>query len=268
MPYSVYDFLPKEDQAAIDVAKPALRQRRTAPTLQRPEPTSSYMDHLAQYALAGATLGGIAGDPAVAQTFLQPTTQTPTRTTSTNVGTTTGGVGATHVDPGPAGVVDAGGEGPETLQDILNELGLTGISEAQLTAALEALAAEYGVGLAELLGQRDLLIDEFGNPGPLIQQALTTLQRQYEGSRRNAISDVLRRGVFRSGIAAENIGRMEQEFAERRAGVFQKQGGQLSSIQSQMDALRRKLGADEAKARADIDMQNLQVALQARLGGI
>ena len=78
-----------------------------------------------------------------------------------------------------------------------------------MAATLEALAAEYGVGLADLLNQRDLLVDMYGNPGPLIKQALTNLQRQYETTKRGAMSDVLQRGVFRSGIAAENLGKVE-----------------------------------------------------------
>jgi hypothetical protein len=213
-----------------------------------------------------AALGGIAGRPAVAQQLVSPTPTTTTTSGGGGGGAATAQTGGGGVGAGAVSVGDPAT--PETLQDILNELGLTGISEAQLTAALESLAAEYGVGLAELLAQRDLLVDEFGNPGPLIQQALTTLQRQYESSRRGAISDVLRRGVFRSGIAAENVGKVEREFTEGRAGVFREQGTKLSSIQTQMDALKRKLAGDEARARADIDMQNLQIALQARLGGI
>lgn len=210
----------------------------------------------------GVTMANIGGGLAGGITYAQPP---PTYQPAPQGGGGGGGGGG----GAGAGIVPVGDTGGETLADIIEQLGLKDVSEAQLAAQLEAIAAQLGVNTAELLAQRDLLQDPVtGEPGPLVVQALTDITRQYEANRRDAISNVLQRGIFRSGIAAQNLGRVERTRTEGEANVAADTAAKLESIQNQITQFEQQAKAEKAKAQADWEMEQLQIALQQKLAGV
>lgn len=160
-----------------------------------------------------------------------------------NTGGVTGSIDpVSEPNPGRGGV--AGGEttGSTTLEDL---------TEEQISAAMAAIEAQYGMTREQLLSDRSMA-------GLAYQRLTAELTRAREVAQQGVEQDALRRGLFDSGISARQQGTLAQQFAEQRAVAAQERQARIDAINASLAQLTAQQEAEKAAEEARIRREALE----------
>ena len=175
-------------------------------------------------------------------------------------GGATGGVYVPPTTPtGPP--ADPAGGGSTDLGDVAGTTGPTGaetgstaiedLTEEQIGAALAAIEAQYGMTREQLLADRSMA-------GLAYQRLTQELARAREVAQAGVEQDALRRGLFDSGIAAQQQASLAQQFAEQRAAAAQERQARIDAINASLAQLGAQKQAEQAAEEARIRREALE----------
>lgn len=136
---------------------------------------------------------------------------------------------------------------------------LARISADAVRDAIAALEAELGMTIDEIAALG-------GEVGARAQRLLAELDRQAVLEREQLIGSLLRRGLFRSGIALRERQRLEEAVGMRKADVEARKGEQLRRLemdaaQAKIDFERRKADIEAAVLEGNLDAETAQALL-------
>ncbi len=226
-------------------ARGELEQRRaqqiasTSPLAQIRAATTSPASNLAAAGGAGAGVGAVVGAAPVVGPLekIRGALTAPTSVTTS--------APAPAVAPGVTGLAPAiqqlPGEAPvEADAQTGFDDSLQGFTESDIEAALAQIEAEFGLTRAELLRDETML-------GAQYRLLSAQLVRQRQRSLETAEAGALQRGLFRSGIFAEEVGDVSRDFAEAEAQQVANRQAQEGAIEGE----RATLAASQAQAAAE-----------------
>lgn len=243
MVFNPYEAYAKRKMADVGVTQsaPTTNTRNDGRIRATPSgPTPS----IVSYGMAGAAIG--AASP--------PTTPTPAPVTAP----------PTVTQPPPAPVVRPEVKplpkiaDTEQPMDKTSGVGdrLTGFTEADITASLAAIEAEYGLTREELLRDQSYI-------GAQYRLLTAQLARQRQLALEGAEAGALQRGLFRSGIFAEEAGKVQQSFADAQAQMAQETLAEEGQILSQLETLDAERGNAQAQEETRIRRKEYEARLAA-----
>lgn len=127
-----------------------------------------------------------------------------------------------------------------------------------LQAQIAALQAQYGLDLAQLAALG-------GDIGARAEMLMAQLDRQEKVAQEGVISNVLQRGIFRSGITARDLSRVAADFADQRAMLELDKNAALRDIEAQKGAANAALNQGIGGTYGEIQAGNTETEL-AQLG--
>ncbi len=158
-----------------------------------------------------------------------------------------GGGGGGEVGPSdPGGGPGGGPGGPDTLG---------GASAAAIEAQINALTSQYGLDLEGIAALG-------GEIGAQARFLMAQLQRDQGFAQEDLLGNLVGRGVFRSGITARDTGRLQGDFAARRAQVEMNKGQQLRQLAERAGIAKAGLARGKADVISQIDNANLPAELR------
>lgn len=159
----------------------------------------------------------------------------------------------------PASPGSGGGAGPAPGAEETEDT-LAGLSAEALEDAIAALEAQYGLTLEEIVA----LGGDIGARAALLRNEL---ERRAVLAQEQLISNLLNRGLFRSGIAARDLGRLREDIASERAQFEQDVSSRLRELQRRAGMGAADLERQKADIRRQIEAGNLDAEVaQALLG--
>jgi len=192
----------------------------------------------------------------------------PNPQTGGGTGTGSGTGSGTGTGGGGGGTGEGGGGSGQFDRTRLDQL-----RDERLAAALEAIGADFDMqegGLNKQLAALKTLFDR-----SMLENTRS------EGYAREAIDDdSINRGLFRSGIRAQNLVRGLTPFQEQRADLIGQlnpeegnEGTAVRDIMSMIELLipaeqRARAGAERDAEFEELDIEKLMALLQAGLGGL
>lgn len=206
------------------------------------------MDAVANSARTGLEVG------TSISTGLSDTSPPPTTNSVSRGGSGGGGGGSSAGDGGGGGGVEgtidpvsdptpAGGE--ETGDTTVDEY-----TEEQIAAALAAIEAKFGMTKEELLADKSYA-------GLAYKRLIGELRRVRRQAVEGAQQDALRRGIFDSGIHAEQQAQVQQSFAEQQSAAAAERQQRLDSINQALAQLQAQEEAAKAAREAEIRREAL-----------
>lgn len=133
---------------------------------------------------------------------------------------------------------------------------LSGFTEADISASLAAIEAEYGLTREELLRDQTMI-------GAQYRLLTAQLSRQRQLALEGAEAGALQRGLFRSGIFAAEAGQVEGQFGEAQAQLAQETLGKEGEIISQLETLEARQGNAQAQEAQRIRKAEYEARLAA-----
>lgn len=180
--------------------------------------------------------------------------------THAGTGKQTDATGTTLIND-PVGPVGPGGPGvvndPDTGQPT-GPPGLGQVSQEAIEAQINALTAQYGLDLEGIAALG-------GEIGAQARFLLAQLQRDQGFAQEDLLGNLVGRGVFRSGITARDTGRLQGDFAARRAQVEMNKGQQLRQLAERAGLARVALARGKADTISQIDAGNLPAEIRQAL---
>lgn len=150
--------------------------------------------------------------------------------------------------PGPGAPVAPGGAGAQEL---------LGFTEDEISAALAAIEAEFGLTRDQLMADQTMIGAQY-----------RLLMGQLERSRVQAIdattADSVRRGVFRSGIQGQGVAQVEAQTLEASGQALAQRQAQEQAIQDQLRTLDSQKANEQARTEAELRRQYASTVLAAR----
>lgn len=127
-----------------------------------------------------------------------------------------------------------------------------------LQAQIAALQAQYGLDLAQLAALG-------GDIGARAEMLMAQLDRQEKVAYEGVISNVLQRGIFRSGITARDLSRVAADFADQRAMLELDKNAALRDIEARRGAANAAMNQGIGGTYGEIQAGNTETEL-AQLG--
>lgn len=190
----------------------------------------------------GTSAVGITSNPTPTAT---PTTSAPTPTAPAPAtgGGSGGGGGSTDLVAEPTPNTKAGGDktGSTKLEDL---------TEEQIAQAMSAIEARFGLTREQLLADKSAA-------GLAYKRLLGELTRVRQQAAEGVEQDALRRGLFRSGIHAEQQADVQQQFAEQRAAAAAERQQRVDAINQALSELKSQQAAEQASTEAEIRREAL-----------
>lgn len=152
--------------------------------------------------------------------------------------------------PAPADAAEATGT-PEGESDALAKF-----TEEDIAAALAEIEAEFGLTQAELMADQTMV-------GAQYRLLYAQLGRQRERALQGAEAGALQRGLFHSGIYAQEVGEISGEYAEARAQYLKDQQAKEAAIASQLATMPAEMAAQKAAEEQAIRRGEYTARLQA-----
>lgn len=140
-----------------------------------------------------------------------------------------------------------------------------GLSADQIEAAISFIESQFGQSIAEIAAAG-------GEAGRVAQNLLAELQRQKRNAVEAQISQLLSRGFLRSGIAARDRARLQEQVAAREAEINSRLQSTLADLARRAEQVKAQTELEKASTISSIESSNIEsgtaAALQGRLNEI